>query len=91
MVATQPVDEVEKQELRSAGITLAASAMGLVRGIVGFVAFMLAFDFKNGGAPLWQLGFVAAAAQLGFFIGAVSRPGCVGWRPRNASSSAPSW
>ncbi len=52
----EPVDEAERQELRSAGITLAASAMGLVRGIVGFVAFMLAFDFKNSGAPLWQLG-----------------------------------
>ena len=74
VVATQPVDEVEKQELRSAGITLAASAMGLVRAIVGFVAFMLAFDFKNSGAPLWQLGFVAATAQLGFFIGAVIAP-----------------
>ena len=74
VVATQPVDEVEKQELRSAGITLAASAMGLVRAIVGFVAFMLAFDFKNSGAPLWQLGFVAATAQLGFFLGAVLAP-----------------
>jgi MFS family permease len=74
VVATQPVDEVEKQELRSAGITLAASAMGLIRGIVGFVAFMLAFDFKNSGAPLWQLGFVAGAAQLGFFLGAMVVP-----------------
>jgi MFS family permease len=74
VVATQPVDEAEKQELRSAGITLAASAMGLVRAIVGFVAFMLAFDFKNSGAPLWQLGFVAATAQLGFFLGAVIAP-----------------
>lgn len=74
VVATEPVDEVEKQELRSAGITLAASAMGLIRAIVGFVAFMLAFDFKDSGAPLWQLGFVAAAAQLGFFLGAMVVP-----------------
>lgn len=74
VVATEPADDLEKQELRSAGILLAASAMGLVRGIVGFVSFMLAFDFKNSGAPLWHLGFVAATAQLGFFGGAVLAP-----------------
>jgi MFS family permease len=73
-VASEPPDEVEKQELRSAGILLAASAMGLVRAIVGFVAFMLAFDFKNNDAPLWHLGLVAATAQLGFFLGAVGAP-----------------
>ena len=73
-VATQPADEAELEELRSAGIVHAASAMGLIRGIVGFLAFMLAFDFKNSGAPLWQLGFVAAAAQVGFFFGALSAP-----------------
>jgi len=74
VVATQPVNEAEKEELRSAGIMLAASAMGLVRAIVGFVAFMLAFDFKNSDAPLWYLGLVAATAQLGFFLGAVLVP-----------------
>jgi MFS family permease len=73
-VAVEPADEAERQELRSAGILLAASAMGLVRGIVGFVAFMLAFDFKNNDAPLWHLGLVAATAQLGFFVGSVVVP-----------------
>jgi len=73
-VASQPADEIEKQELRSAGILLASSAMGLVRAIVGFVAFMLAFDFKNDDAPLWHLGLVAATAQLGFFVGAILAP-----------------
>jgi hypothetical protein len=33
--------------------------------MVGFLSFMLAFDFKNAGSPLWQLGLVAATAQLG--------------------------
>jgi MFS family permease len=74
VVATQPVNEAEREELRSAGITLAASAMGLVRAIVGFMAFMLAFDFKNSDSPLWYLGMVAATAQLGFFLGAVLVP-----------------
>lgn len=73
-VAATPAGPAEKEELRSAGILLAASSMGLMRGIVGFLAFMLAFDFKSSGAPLWHLGVVAAAAQAGFFVGAVMAP-----------------
>jgi len=73
-VADEPVGEAEREELRSHGIFLAASAMALVRGIVGFLSFMLAFDFKNGGAPLWHLGVVAATAQFGFFLGAIAAP-----------------
>jgi hypothetical protein len=74
VVAVQPVDEAEREELRSAGIVLASSAMGLLRGIVGFLSFMLAFGFKDTGAPLWELGLVAAFAQFGFFVGAVLAP-----------------
>ena len=74
VVAVQPVDEAEREELRSAGIVLASSAMGLLRGIVGFLSFMLAFGFKDKGAPLWELGLVAAFAQFGFFVGAVLAP-----------------
>jgi len=74
VVAIEPVDEAEREELRSAGIVLASSAMGLLRGIVGFLSFMLAFGFKDRGAPLWELGLVAAFAQLGFFVGAVLAP-----------------
>ncbi len=74
VVAVEPVDETEREELRSAGIVLASSAMGLLRGIVGFLSFMLAFGFKDKGAPLWELGLVAAFAQFGFFIGAVLAP-----------------
>lgn len=74
VVAEEAPGPAEREELRSAGIFLAASAMGLVRGIVGFLAFMLAFDFKDDDAPLWHLGLVAATAQLGFFLGAVVAP-----------------
>lgn len=73
-VAAEPEGEAEREELRSAGITHASTAMSLIRGMVGFLSFMLAFDFKNAGAPLWQLGFVAATAQLGFFIGSLVVP-----------------
>jgi hypothetical protein len=73
-IAVAPAGELEQEELRSAGITHASAAMGLIRGIVGFLSFMLAFDFKAAGLPLWQLGLVAATAQFGFFIGAVIAP-----------------
>jgi len=73
-VAAEPEGEAEREELRSAGITHASVAMSLIRGMVGFLSFMLAFDFKNEGAPLWQLGFVAATAQLGFFLGSLIVP-----------------
>jgi MFS family permease len=73
-VAASPPGEAERAELRAAGILLAASAMGLLRGIVGFLAFMLAFYFKNNDAPLWHLGVAAGAAQIGFFAGAVLAP-----------------
>ena len=72
-VADEPADEAEKEELRSAGIVLASSAMGVIRAIVGFLSFMLAFAIKENGA-LWELGVVAVAAQIGFFLGAVAAP-----------------
>ncbi len=73
-VAAEPEGEAEREELRSAGIFLAGTSMAVIRGVVGFLSFMLAFAFKNAGAPLWQLGVVAATAQLGFFVGAVVAP-----------------
>jgi MFS family permease len=72
-VAPEPVGEEEKEELKGAGIVAASSAMGAMRGIVGFLSFMLAFSIKENGA-LWELGLVAAAAQVGFFFGAVLAP-----------------
>ena len=72
VVATQPVDETERVELHSASILLAAAAMGVLRGIVGFLTFLLAFNYKGQGA--WKLGVVAAMAQAGFLVGAAVAP-----------------
>ncbi len=73
-VANEAPDEVERMELRSAAVFMASVAMGSIRAIVGFLIFMLAFDFKDSDAPGWYLGVTAAGAQLGFFIGAVAAP-----------------
>lgn len=71
-VALAPPDDVERQELRSVAILLAAIAMGVMRGIVGFVSFLLAFDYKSDGA--WKLGVIAITAQAGFLVGAALAP-----------------
>ena len=60
-VAAAPATAAEAAELRGAGIRLAASAMGLVRGIVGFLTFLLLFDLRD--EPTWQLGVVLAAQR----------------------------
>jgi hypothetical protein len=71
-VAEEPAGEAEESELRSRGIFLAASAMGLMRGIVGFLVFLLAFEYQT--APTWQLGAAVGASVLGSFVGSILAP-----------------
>ena len=74
VVAATPPDAVEKAELRSAGIRLAASAMALIRASVGFLVLYLAFAFKSDGAPLWYLVLCGTMAQAGVLGGAALAP-----------------
>lgn len=48
-VAADPPGAAEQEELRGAGVVLASEAMGLLRGVVGFLTFLLAFDLRGGG------------------------------------------
>ncbi len=48
IVASEPAGEAEREELSGRGILLAASAMALLRGIVGFLTFLLAFELRGG-------------------------------------------
>lgn len=48
-VAEDPPDVAEQEELRGAGVVLASEAMGLLRGVVGFLTFLLAFALRGGG------------------------------------------
>lgn len=48
VVAAEPTAELEKVELREASVLLAAYATAILRGIVGFVTFLLAFEFRGG-------------------------------------------
>jgi hypothetical protein len=73
-VATEPADAQERQELRGAGIVLAASAMAVLRGMVGFVMFLIAFWLRESGAATIWFGLMFVASSIGALIGAVSAP-----------------
>jgi hypothetical protein len=57
-----------------AGIRLAAVAMAVLRGGVGFLVFLLAFALKREGEPAWFYGLVIGASSLGGLVGAVAAP-----------------
>ena len=65
---------VAQQALKSAGIVLAASAMAVLRGVVGFLTFLLAFSFRRAHAPSWWFGIAIAASLIGTFVGAAIAP-----------------
>lgn len=72
--AGKPETELEKEELHAPSIVLAGSAMGLLRGGVGFLTFFLAFALRDAGEPAWFFGLVIAAAAAGNFLGNLSAP-----------------
>jgi hypothetical protein len=65
---------VERRELHAAGLRRAASAMGALRGAVGFVLFFLAMGLKRSGDPAWFFGAVFAAHAVGGFAGTFVAP-----------------
>jgi hypothetical protein len=71
-VASLPVSEAEAAELRSVGVLLAASAMGLIRGIVGFLTFLLLFELRSD--PTWHLGVVLGMTGAGALVGSAIAP-----------------
>ncbi len=73
-VVEQPPNERERAELRSAGILLAASAMALMRGIVGFLTFLLVFWLRTSDASLVWFGLIGASAVVGNLTGAFLAP-----------------
>jgi len=73
-VASAPADRTERIELRAPGIILAGSAMGVLRGLVGFLTLLLAFDFRGEGVPKWQFGVVVGASVFSGLVGAAVAP-----------------
>ncbi|MEM9036977.1 MAG: MFS transporter [Actinomycetota bacterium] len=73
-IATEPADEVERAELRGVGIIASASSMGILRGVVGFIAFLLAFHLRSIDASTLWFGVLLAASTLGNMAGAIAAP-----------------
>lgn len=71
-VAAGPATEAEMAELRGIGVVLASTAMGLVRGIVGFLTFLLLFDLRS--EPTWNLGLVLTFTGIGALVGSMTAP-----------------
>jgi len=62
-------------ELHVLSVRMAATAMGVLRAIVGFLTFLIAFAFRHDDAPAWWFGLVLAASMVGSFAGAALAPG----------------
>lgn len=71
-VAAAPATAAETAELRGIGILLAASAMGLVRGMVGFLTFLMLFALRE--EPTWHMGVVLALTGAGSLVGSAVAP-----------------
>jgi MFS family permease len=55
-------------------VTLALSAMSVLRGLVGFLTFLLAFSLRRMHAATWWYGFVLAASVAGALVGVLLVP-----------------
>ena len=55
-------------------VTLALSAMSVLRGLVGFLTFLLAFSLRRMHAATWWYGFVLAASIAGALVGVLLVP-----------------
>lgn len=65
---------VVEGELHSASVRMAATAMGVLRAVVGFLTFLVAFAFRHAYVPAWWFGVVLAASMAGSFVGAAAGP-----------------
>ena len=73
-IAREPTPKDERDDLRSAGIVLAASAMAILRGMTGFTLFLVAFWLRREDAATVWFGLMVAASAAGAFIGAIGAP-----------------
>lgn len=74
VVAAKKASLEERVELKSAGITLAASAMALLRASVGFCFFLLAFWLKAKDAGTVLVSVAIAMVTIGVMIGNAIAP-----------------
>ncbi len=69
-----PESRAEIEELHAPTILLAVTGMGLLRGAVGFMTFLVAFALKRAGEPAWLYGVVLLASGAGNLAGVLLAP-----------------
>jgi hypothetical protein len=73
--AGEPLPQPEADaELHSASVRLSVTAMAVLRAVVGFLTFLVAFAFRRADAQAWWFGVVIAASMVGGFAGAAVAP-----------------
>ncbi len=66
--------DLERAELSSAGVRVAASAMGLLRASVGFLTLWIAFELRARNASPFEFGLVLGPLGIGAITGAAIAP-----------------
>jgi hypothetical protein len=66
--------DADRRALHVPSIMVASTAMGLLRGVVGFTTFFAAFVLKSADEPAWVYGALLATSALGNAIGTVIAP-----------------
>jgi hypothetical protein len=82
VVAALPMEERERVELHGHGIIVAASSMAILRGVVGFLSFLLAFELRGGRTGVHILpkgGAVGAATALARDVNVLGEPNAPAW------------
>jgi len=65
---------LEYQELHGVRLNRAVQATGLLRATVGLLTFMIAFELKRSGAPVWVFGLTVMAGGLGAMASTLVSP-----------------
>jgi hypothetical protein len=74
VVAREEAGPVEQTQLHSPGVLRGSIVMILIRGSVGFVLFLIAFELKQADAGTGWFGVALALAALGTVVGNASAP-----------------
>jgi hypothetical protein len=69
-----PETSAQRRELQAASIVVAGTAMGLLRGVVGFMTFFVGFLLKKQGEPAWVYGLVLSMSATGNGVGVLLAP-----------------
>jgi hypothetical protein len=64
----------QRRELQASSIVVAGTAMGLLRGVVGFMTFFVGFLLKKQHEPAWVFGLVLSMSAAGNGTGVLLAP-----------------